>query len=371
MAVQVTDEFMLERSGVKYKVTAADLRAPLVSSDDSVASITAAAGDFIDLYEVTAQAAALSIPNPTGTPFEGQMLLFRFFDNGTGQSISWGDSFKPNSATALPESTTPYFLTEVEFRYFGGLDVWVCEAVGLAQVATIPGIVFVGSKSFNHASASTSSVSLTNLKDEANSDVSPAEGDIVLVGYASGSSTKTQPSAGWGVPSGYSAAHTQLWADDDAEVFAQVSYKLMSETPDTSVDIPARIGTSTSVAGTVMVFRNVNLSTPFDVTTTTNTGINGAVPDAPAITPVTDGALIVVFGSGSMDPISELGKPSNLSATTNHFQQAKGPSSVFAVAAMGIYTEWSSGSFNPDTFTGGTSSASGARAAVTLALRPI
>lgn len=54
---------------------------------------------------ITAQAEALTIANPTGTPFNGQDLIVRVKDNGTARAITFGAQFRA-IGTALPTTTT-------------------------------------------------------------------------------------------------------------------------------------------------------------------------------------------------------------------------------------------------------------------------
>ena len=58
-----------------------------------------------DLVKITAQAAALTLANPTGTFTEGQALLFRIKDNGTARAITYGAKFRALGVT-LPTTTT-------------------------------------------------------------------------------------------------------------------------------------------------------------------------------------------------------------------------------------------------------------------------
>jgi hypothetical protein len=54
---------------------------------------------------LTAQAEALTINNPTGTPFNGQDLVIRIKDNATARAITFGAQFRA-IGTALPTTTT-------------------------------------------------------------------------------------------------------------------------------------------------------------------------------------------------------------------------------------------------------------------------
>lgn len=59
-----------------------------VNSSTSTSTLTPDS-DSYDQYNLTAQAAALSIAAPTGTPTDGQMLMLRFKDNATARALTW------------------------------------------------------------------------------------------------------------------------------------------------------------------------------------------------------------------------------------------------------------------------------------------
>ena len=73
------------------------------------------------------------------------------------------------------------------------------------------------------------------------------------------------------------------------------SYKFMPSTPDTSITgLDA-----TNVIHIAMVFRGVNTTTTFDVTTpavASSGGSGTGMPNPPSITPVTNGVMIVALG---------------------------------------------------------------------------
>lgn len=60
--------------------------------------------DLQDLGVITAQAAALTIAAPTGTPIQGQKLILRIKDNGTARGITWNAIFRA-LGTTLPTTT--------------------------------------------------------------------------------------------------------------------------------------------------------------------------------------------------------------------------------------------------------------------------
>lgn len=85
-------------------VTGANILNPRVQSVTSSATVTANA-DTNDLVVITAQAAGLTLANPTGTPVQGQPLMIRIKDNGTSRSITYGSQFRALGVT-LPTATT-------------------------------------------------------------------------------------------------------------------------------------------------------------------------------------------------------------------------------------------------------------------------
>lgn len=84
-------------------ITGANILNPRVQSVTSAATVTATSTN--DLVKITAQAAALTLANPTGTFTEGQALLFRIKDNGTARAITYGAKFRALGVT-LPTTTT-------------------------------------------------------------------------------------------------------------------------------------------------------------------------------------------------------------------------------------------------------------------------
>jgi hypothetical protein len=106
-ALATTDLMVIsEVSGASYvtkSVTGADIINPRVQSVTSAATVTATS--LNDLVKITAQAAALTLANPTGTFAEGQALIFRIKDNGTAIAITFGANFRAVGVT-LPTTTT-------------------------------------------------------------------------------------------------------------------------------------------------------------------------------------------------------------------------------------------------------------------------
>jgi len=78
---------------------------PRVSSTASTSTLTPDISAF-DQYNLTAQAASLTIAAPTGTPVDGNRLIIRLFDNGTAQSITWNGTYTAIGVTLPPSTTT-------------------------------------------------------------------------------------------------------------------------------------------------------------------------------------------------------------------------------------------------------------------------
>lgn len=100
---------------------------PRVSSTTSTASITPDISSF-DQYVFTAQAAALAINAPIGTPVDGNKLIFRILDNGTSQTLSWNGTYTAIGVT-LPTSTTVSKTTYVGCIYNTNNTRWDVIAV--------------------------------------------------------------------------------------------------------------------------------------------------------------------------------------------------------------------------------------------------
>ena len=71
---------------------------PRVQTVTSSATVTAVSTN--DIVTITAQAAGLTLANPTGAFVEGQSLIIRIKDNGTARSIAYGTNFRAIGVTA-------------------------------------------------------------------------------------------------------------------------------------------------------------------------------------------------------------------------------------------------------------------------------
>ena len=76
----------------------------------TAASYTTDTGTSLDVstcdeFDVTAQAGALKLNNPSGTPVNGQKRIVRIKDNGTARALTYDTQFRASSDLALPTTT--------------------------------------------------------------------------------------------------------------------------------------------------------------------------------------------------------------------------------------------------------------------------
>jgi len=83
-------------------VTVTSDNTPSIQSVASAATVTPTAND--DIVIITAQGEALSLINPSGSPVQGQALIIRIKDDGTGRAISYGSEYRI-IGTTLPTTT--------------------------------------------------------------------------------------------------------------------------------------------------------------------------------------------------------------------------------------------------------------------------
>lgn len=100
---------------------------PRVVSAASASSLTpdVSAGD---IYAYTALAAGLTINAPIGTPVDGNKLIFRLLDNGTGRALTWNATYTV-IGTTLPTTTVANKTTYVGCIYNANNTRWDVIAV--------------------------------------------------------------------------------------------------------------------------------------------------------------------------------------------------------------------------------------------------
>jgi hypothetical protein len=83
-------------------VSAGGVRSVSIAS----ASTVTPTSDSADQYNVTALAEAATIATPSGTPANGQRLILRFKDDGTGRALTWTTSSGGYRAVGVTLPTT-------------------------------------------------------------------------------------------------------------------------------------------------------------------------------------------------------------------------------------------------------------------------
>ena len=93
---------------IYYKDSEGNILNLFIPSNPRVQTVTSAATvtptSLNDLVVITAQAAGLTIANPTGTMVQGQALMIRIKDNATAQTIAFGTNYRAIGIT-LPTTT--------------------------------------------------------------------------------------------------------------------------------------------------------------------------------------------------------------------------------------------------------------------------
>lgn len=99
--------------------------APRISSSAS-GNISPDIDDF-NYYRRTAQAAAITIANPTGTPNDGDGLLIELQDKGTTRAITWGSDYAVDSiyGLTLPTTTTAGKTHFITFIWNAAATKWM------------------------------------------------------------------------------------------------------------------------------------------------------------------------------------------------------------------------------------------------------
>ena len=109
---------------------------PRVSSTTSITSPLVWNSDNFDQYAATAQANALTINADSGTPTDGQKIIFRFKDNGTARALTWttgtSKSFRAVGVT-LPATTVANKTVYVGCVYNTDAVRW--DAIAVSQEA--------------------------------------------------------------------------------------------------------------------------------------------------------------------------------------------------------------------------------------------
>jgi len=100
---QIDLNYLVRYKDASGSIVDAFVTTPRVQVVTSAATVTPISTN--DLIKITAQAAALTLANPTGTFVEGQDFLIRIKDDGTARAITFDTKYRAIGVT-LPTTTT-------------------------------------------------------------------------------------------------------------------------------------------------------------------------------------------------------------------------------------------------------------------------
>jgi len=109
-------------------VTGSVRATPRLSATTSTTSLTPNIDNY-NVYDVTALAAGLAVNAPTGTPRNGDILIFRIKDNGTTRAITWNAAFQNVSGLPNITNTTVSKWHTVGTMYSTAASKWLIVSV--------------------------------------------------------------------------------------------------------------------------------------------------------------------------------------------------------------------------------------------------
>lgn len=127
MLASHNDDGTINTAGITQVTTALNNQSirnkPRISVGTSSATL-APNTDSFNIYELSAQATALTIANPTGTPNDGDVIILRLKDNGTTRAISYGTNYTNISGLDTPTTTVVNKWMVFGWMYNLGLTKW-------------------------------------------------------------------------------------------------------------------------------------------------------------------------------------------------------------------------------------------------------
>jgi hypothetical protein len=109
---------------------ARDAEVATYSTATSAATLTPVGSAWRNFHEHSAQAEALTIAAPSGTPANGYGLTIRIKDSGTTRALTW-NAIYANGGTAMPTDTTAGKWHTVGFIYSDADSKWYCVAAAV------------------------------------------------------------------------------------------------------------------------------------------------------------------------------------------------------------------------------------------------
>lgn len=200
--------------------------------------------------------------------------------------------------------------------------------------------------------------------------VGTAENDIVVVAYAIGQNNNANHNLA-PTTAGYTE-EADLFSNDTRDSELWVGYKVMGAVPDGNFSFPATGNAFDATSCAFNVWRGQSLTSPLDAATTTDdANTNSAVPNPPAITTVTPGALVLIVGCGTgSSHDTAVTVPTNYSnQQLEGITDSSAPNAITLAMASRVLS--AAGAEDPAAWTGWTTSVSDSWCAATVALRPL
>lgn len=194
----------------------------------------------------------------------------------------------------------------------------------------------------------------------------PVAGDMVQVWYNIGTDLASDTTVNM-TTADYTRVGAELYGGDNASANAQLFRKFMGSTPDTTVQVGATGNNAWAGCYTVEVWSGVDPADPDDVAPTTASGINGAVPNPSAITPLTPGTVIAVYAAGAATTGAVF---TQSGSELSNFLSTNQTDTVDSFIGAGNFA-WTSGTFDPVAWTGGVVGTAPSWVSITVALKPI
>ena len=196
---------------------------------------------------------------------------------------------------------------------------------------------------------------------------SPSPGDLVIVWSAFGNTAASAPAVTGNNNGAYTDVHTALHVNDTWDTEFSTEYKVQGSTVDTSLTITRTTNAAYGGATVVQVWRGVAQANPI-ASSNTATITNASRVTFGAVTPTIAGSVIVAGAAGTQGTTgSAFTGPANMTSANTLF--SNGTTSDIGVLSS-YFTGWTSGSFTPNTITGGTTSTSSSGASSTVVINP-
>ena len=231
-------------------------------------------------------------------------------------------------------------------------------------------ISYVGGVAGGRAGSTGTTTQSINGTLTGGSNTSPSAGDIVVVWCSAAADTTaaaTQTVSG-NTSGTYNTETQQSQLGTTYDSYAQLNWRVQGSTPDTTITIPSSGSIRNAQRWAIHVFRGVDQTNPWDVTSTTASGTASGRPNPPSITPSTAGAWILWLGH------SAAATGAAYTAPTDFATNWRGDTTADTADDMdgfGYYTGWTSGAYDPAAITaGGTTNAADSWVAKTAVLKP-